>query len=208
MRPKRQSERRRQLAAAAREVLLAKGALGLRVKDIADRAGMASSSVLYYYPDIAVLLLEVARGAMERFAEHRAGAVRDLADAPAQLRRAIALGVPTGPEDEESRLLYELDALTGTSRSFELLSWAFYDRQVDLYAMILAGGEQRGELTLAARPQAIARGLVALEDGLGLQVVIGHPGLGYAEAERILLDHASALTGVDLAAPVAAMTAR
>lgn len=202
MRPKRQSERRGQLARAAREVLLSEGAVGVRVKDIAERASMAPSSVLYYYPDIGDLLLEVTRGAMDRYAAGRARAVRELPDAPAQLRYAIQLGVPTGPEDEESRLLYELDALTGTSRAFELLSSAFFDRQVDLYSMILATGTKRGELRLAAEVETIARGLVALEDGLGLQVVIGHPGVDAAAAERILLSYASAMTGVDLAAGV------
>ena len=206
MRPKRQGERRAQLARAAREVLLSEGAVGVTVKDIAERAGMAPSSVLYYYPDIAELLLEVTRGAMDRYAEERARAVRELPDAAAQLRHAISLGVPTGPDDEDSRLLYELDALTGTSRAFELLSTAFYDRQVDLYSMILAGGTKREELRLAADPETIARGLVALEDGLGLQVVIGHAGVGAEEAERILLSYASAMTGVELvsATPVVA----
>jgi hypothetical protein len=37
-----------------------------------------------------------------------------------------------------------------------------------------------------------------MEDGLGLQVVVGHPGLGSAEAELILLRHAGAATGTDL----------
>jgi hypothetical protein len=37
-----------------------------------------------------------------------------------------------------------------------------------------------------------------MEDGLGLQVVVGHPGLDSSEAERILLRHAGAATGVDL----------
>ena len=40
--------------------------------------------------------------------------------------------------------------------------------------------------------------MVAMEDGLGLQVVVGHPGLDSAEAERILLRHASAVTGAEL----------
>jgi hypothetical protein len=39
---------------------------------------------------------------------------------------------------------------------------------------------------------------VALEDGLGLQVVIQHPGIDSAEAERILLRYASMATTVDL----------
>jgi hypothetical protein len=40
-----------------------------------------------------------------------------------------------------------------------------------------------------------------MEDGLGLQVVIGHPGLDSAAAERVLLRHASAVTGAALAEP-------
>jgi hypothetical protein len=40
---------------------------------------------------------------------------------------------------------------------------------------------------------------VAMEDGLGLQVVVGHPGLDSAGAERILVRHASAITGSELA---------
>ena len=43
----------------------------------------------------------------------------------------------------------------------------------------------------------MARGLVALEDGLGLQVVLGHPALDAAEAERILVSHAGAMTATD-----------
>ena len=48
--------------------------------------------------------------------------MRAVEDGPAaQLRLAIHLGVPTGPDDEESRLLYELDAITGTSTAFAAL---------------------------------------------------------------------------------------
>ena len=49
-----------------------------------------------------------------------------------------------------------------------------------------------------ARAGTIARSIVGLEDGLGLQVVIGHPGLDSAEAERILLRYATMATGADL----------
>jgi AcrR family transcriptional regulator len=200
MRPKDQSRRRAELAAAARQVLLERGAVGLRVKDVAERAGLSPSSVLYYYPDLGDLLLEVARGATERYAERRAQAVREVQGAAPQLRLAVHLGVPTGPDDEESRVLYELDALTGASRAFELLSSAYFDRQVHLYESVLEAGASRGEIEPAAPAQTIARGFVAMEDGLGFQVVIGHPGIGPEEAERILLRYGSAMTGLDLAA--------
>ena len=103
--------------------------------------------------------------------------------------------MPTGPDDEESRLLYELDAFVGSSPAFRVLSSAFFDRQVALYEQVLESGAARGAFELAAPADSLARGIVAMEDGLGLQVVIGHPGLDNAAAERILLDHASAVTG-------------
>jgi AcrR family transcriptional regulator len=199
MRRKNQASRRAQLAEAGRQVLLERGAVGLRVKDIAERAGIAPSSVLYYYPRIDELMMEVSRDAIERYAERRAQQVRELDDPTAQLRLAIELGVPTGPDDEDSRLLYELDAFTGTSQAFAVMSSSFFDRQAMLYEYILESGAARGDFTLSGPASTLARGIVALEDGLGLQVVIGHPGLDSAEAERILLAYAEAATGTKLA---------
>ncbi len=68
-----------------------------------------------------------------------------------------------------------------------------------LYLSILETGSARGDFLLRGSAEAIARGLVALEDGLGLQVVIGHPGVGREQAERILLDYAGMAVGLDLA---------
>jgi AcrR family transcriptional regulator len=198
MRRKNQASRRRQLAEAGRRVLLDRGAVGLRVKDIAERAGIAPSSVLYYYPRIDELIMDVSREAMERYAERRFRRVRALEDPVRQLRLAIHLGVPTGPDDEDSRLLYELDAFTGSSRAFAAISSSFFDRQVLLYQHVLESGAGRGSFTLAADADTIARGLVALEDGLGLQVVIAHPGLDSAAAELVLLRYAAIATGVEL----------
>jgi len=143
-------------------------------------------------------MIEVSRDAMERYAERRSRNVRALDDPLAQLRLAIRLGVPTGPDDEESRLLYELDAFVGSSPAFRVLSSSFFDRQVVLYEQLLESGAAHGVFELAAPADSLARGLVAMEDGLGLQVVVGHPGLDSAEAERILLRHASAVTGANL----------
>jgi AcrR family transcriptional regulator len=198
MRRKDQALRREQLARAGRQVLLERGAVGVRVKDIAERAGLAPSSVLYYYPRIEDLLLEVSRDAIDRYAERRAREVRRLDEPVEQLRLAIHLGVPTGPDDDESRLLYELDALTGTSPAFAMMTTSFFDRQALLYEYVLESGARQGSFALAQPTGTIARGLVALEDGLGLQVVTGHPGIDSAEAERILLRYASMATGVQL----------
>jgi AcrR family transcriptional regulator len=199
MRRKDQALRRAQLADAGRQVLLERGAVGLRVKDIAERAGLAPSSVLYYYPQIEDLLMEVSRDAIDRYAERRSRQVKQLDDPARQLRLAIHLGVPTGPEDDESRLLYELDALTGSSPAFAMMSTSFFDRQALLYQYVLETGAAQGVFELAGDAEAIARGLVALEDGLGLQVVLQHPGIDSHAAEQILLSYASMATGMNVA---------
>jgi AcrR family transcriptional regulator len=198
MRRKDQTQRRQQLARAARQVLLERGALGLRVKDVAERAGLAPSSVLYYYPNLDELLIEVSRGAIERFTERRAAAVRRLDGARDQLRLAIHLGVPSGPDDVDSRLLYELDAFTGASPAFGILTASYFDRQAVLYESILDAGARNGDFELTADALAIARGLVAMEDGLGLQVVIAHPAIDRSVAEGILVRYAETAIGAAL----------
>jgi hypothetical protein len=80
------------------------------------------------------------------------------------------------------------------------MSTSFFDRQAMLYQYVLETGASRGTFALTQRADATARALVALEDGLGLQVVLGHPGIDRTEAERILLGYAQLATGVDLAA--------
>jgi hypothetical protein len=63
-----------------------------------------------------------------------------------------------------------------------------------LYERVLERGAESGAFDLTADPQSIARALVALQDGLGLQVVLGHPSLDSAEAKRTLLATAGAAT--------------
>jgi AcrR family transcriptional regulator len=198
MRRKDQAARRRQLTQAAREVLLERGAVGVRVKDVAERAGLAPSSVLYYYPSLDELLIEVSRGAIDRFAERRAAAVHRVEGHTEQLRLAIHLGVPSGPDDTESRLLYELDAFTGSSPAFGILTASYFDRQALLYESVLEAGARAGEFELSAAALTIARGLVALEDGIGLQVVIGHPAISSPAAEAVLLRYGEMATGARL----------
>jgi AcrR family transcriptional regulator len=198
VRRKNQEQRREQIAAAARAVLLERGAAGIRVRDVAEQAGISASSLLYYYPQFDHLLFEVARDAIDRYAEDRSEAVRGVRSPSERIRLAIRLGVPTGPDDEESRILYELDALTGTSPAFAVLTASFFDRQVAMYESILELGKGDRSFDLTADPLAIARSIVALEDGLGLQVVLGHPAIDSAEAERLLLSFAETAVGARL----------
>lgn len=194
-RRKDQAARRGQLRQAARRAIAARGIDGLRVKDVAEAAGLSSQSVLYYYPELDSLVEEAIRHTLERFAERRAV---DAGDNPAAaLVATVAAGLPSGEDDDDLRLLYEA---AGYFRDNPVLGEqirALTARQVELYERLLEAGAASGAFTLADSSHAIARNLVALEDAYGLYMIGGAPIAG--EALRQILSFASMATGTRLA---------
>ena len=116
------------------------------------------------------------------------------------MRLAIHLGVPTGPDDDDSRLLYELDAFIGSSPAFRVLSSSFFDRQVLLYQHLLSPAQRRASSGSGPTLTRWRAGSWRWRMASASRSVVGHPGLDSAEAERILLRHASAVTGTELEA--------
>jgi AcrR family transcriptional regulator len=190
-RRKDQAARRRQLLQAARRAIAARGIDGLRVKDVAAEAGLSSQSVLYYYPELDELVAEAIRHTLERFAERRAAALPD--DPRAALAATIAAGLPSGPDDEDLRVLYEAAGYFRDNPQLGDAVRALTARQVELYERLLEAGAARGAFRLADDPHAIARNLVALEDAYGLYIIGGAPMA--EEALRLILSFARMATG-------------
>jgi AcrR family transcriptional regulator len=199
-RPKNQTARRRQLTQAAGRAIIERGAGAVRLKDIADQAGVTPGAVLYYYPDVDQLLVEVHRDAGERFCDARTAALDQITDPRLRMLAAVRSGLPTGPEDETVRTLYEMDALVGKSTLYAALSVSFFERQVALYQVILEAGVAQGLFTLSDDSATIARNIVALEDAYGLHVLAGNPTIDLAEAERLIVAYARLATGCQLSA--------
>jgi AcrR family transcriptional regulator len=101
-----QGERRRQLVAAAERAVLKHGSGGMRLRDVADEAGLTSGAVLYYYKELDDLLLETINRAIERFGRLREEAVDRIDDPRAKLIACLRGGLPSGPDDALVRLLY------------------------------------------------------------------------------------------------------
>jgi AcrR family transcriptional regulator len=196
-RPKNQAARRRQLTEAAGRAIIARGAGAVRLKDIADQAGLTPGAVLYYYPNVDQLLVEVHRDAGERFCDARIAALDRITDPRLRIIAAVRSGLPTGPDDENVRTLYEMDALVGKSALYAALSASFFERQVALYQVILEGGAARGLFTLSDDSATIARNIVALEDAYGLHVLASNPAIDLDEAERLIIAYIRVATGCD-----------
>ena len=177
---------------------MARGATAVRLKDVAEEAGLTPGAVLYYYPNLDDLLVEVHHTAGERFCRERAEAVEREVDPRRRMRVAIRRGLPTGPEDVTVRTLYEMDALVGKSTLYTALSTSFFERQVAMYQVILEAGVAQGYFALSDDTVTIGRNIVALEDAYGLHVLAGNPFIDVTEAERLIVAYARSATGCDL----------
>jgi AcrR family transcriptional regulator len=180
---------------AADRAIADRGLSHVRIKDIADQAGMSSGSVLYYYPELNDLLVEVHHETVDRYYQQRVEAIHGDASPSDQLASALAAGVPHDPDDLTARLLYEMHALCEASPAHADLMTSLFDREVALYLSILEAGAGTGEFTLSTSPNQVARTLVALEDGLGLHVVSRNRSMSPTDASEVLRRCAVELTG-------------
>ncbi len=199
-RPKRQGERRQQLARATQRVIAQHGLSGVKLSLIASEAGLTSGAILYYYPDIDELVLEAISLSMHRFYEDRAGMLEELEDDPAlRLVRMIETGLPVNGQDVEVRLFCQMGGAAGSNPLAATLLTSLYDRQVSLYQVVLEQGRARGIFAAHGSTLAIARNVVALEDAYGYRIVAGHGAIDSDAAIELVLEYARTVTGHELA---------
>jgi len=197
-RPNRQKERRAELVTAAREAIIERGIAGLKLKEIAERAGMNASSVFYYYPGIDDLLADVLHDAVERFCIDRAAEVAHITDPARRLAAMIRTGLPSKRDDELCYLLYDLGSIARREAAQAARYVTLFERQVSIYVGILEAGAGQGIFKLAGDATGIARNLVVMEDGYGLHTTMAIATFDIATAEKLIRQYASLATGCDI----------
>jgi len=203
-RPRNQAQRRRELIAATESALAQRGLNAVRLRDVADAAGMTPGAILYYYDGLDDLFFAVYERGVDRFCRAREEAIARLADPLEQLATAIHLGIPPSADDADIRLLYEFEAVAFRDSACSALMHGYVERQVLMYSSILEHGGRTGAFRLVSDTRTIGRNIVGLEDAHGVYVLTGHR--EPAEAERLVLDYAAAATGAELSALLQART--
>ena len=196
-RQKDQGARRSQLAEAAQRALLARGLEGLRLRDVAEEAGVTPAAVLYYYGDLDELMNETYQQGIERFCGMREQAAERLPDARDRLRSVIDAGVATGPDDTIPRLLFEYCPRSLRDPRVAALDSTLTERQIAVYYGVLVLGQAQGHFVLTDPPRALASNFLALEDGYQMDVLAGRR--PRAEVVALLHGYARAVTGCVLA---------
>jgi AcrR family transcriptional regulator len=193
-------QRRENLIDAARRAVITHGA-DVRLKDVAEEAGLTSGAILYHFPDVQTLLVEANRAGMERFHGERLRAIEGLAAPDEKLVMTIGLGLPRDSDDEAVKLMCELGGAAGRYPVYAAMLTSLYDRQVAMYQIILESGAATGIFTLAHPSETIARNIVALEDAYGYRMVARHQAIDHDVATALILEYARLATSHPLDTP-------
>jgi AcrR family transcriptional regulator len=193
-------QRREKLLKAAQRAVVMHGA-DVRLKDIAEMAGLTSGAILYHFPDVQSLLLEANRAVMERFYENRLERIGELSSPGERLVVTIASGLPVDSDDEDVKLLCALGGAASRYPVYAAMLTSLFDRQVAMYQVILESGSASGVFTLNGSSQTIGRNIVALEDAYGYRIAARHPTIDRARATELILDYARLATSHPLDTP-------
>ncbi|HET7902151.1 MAG TPA: TetR/AcrR family transcriptional regulator [Candidatus Nanopelagicales bacterium] len=197
-RPKNQDERRRQLVSAASVAVGERGLSGLRLKDIADHAGLSIGSVLYYYPDLDALLVEVHEEAVRQFYWARVNATEAEPDPLRRLVVAVEHGIPGDVGDPSVRVIYELHLAAARDERHAAHLSRLWELEVSLYVDLLEQGAAAGVLSLRSGARQVAETVVALEDSFDLHLLARNGGIDRDLAVHRVLDYLSLATSADL----------
>jgi AcrR family transcriptional regulator len=194
-RKKDQEARRLALGEAVRRAVLTRGLEGVRLRDIAEEAGVTPAAVLYY-GDVDALTYDTYQQAIERFSLDRERVAEQFPDARDRLRASIDHGVASGPDDELVRLLFEFWPRSLRDPKAAVLDASLQERQIAVYSAIFVLGTAQGHFTLTDPPRLLAGNIVAMEDGYQMEILSGRRTRD--EVKACLLSYARAVTGCDI----------
>ena len=180
----------------ARRVIAQRGADATRFRDVAAETGSAVSTLQYSFGSREDLII----AALEDAAEADFDRVRRAAEAasgPVEQLRALVRESVVADSEEKAReaWLVWVEYWRAAARDGELRSGsaAIYAQWRTLVGGILSDGRAAGDFRSDLDTDLAATQVLALLDGVGVPVVLEHPGMTSARAAAAVLD---ALAGV------------
>lgn len=152
-----------------------RGVPDTRMADIAERAGMSSGHVFYYFDSKAHILMETLRYNEDRFHESIQSRLAELSEPRERLRRVIELSAPEGPGDPHWVLWLEVWAQSPRDTEISQNTGLQDNRFLETIAQIIREGQAEGAFDAGVDPREFSVRLSALIDGLAIQVVSGAP---------------------------------
>lgn len=187
-RPNVEERRRTEVLTAACELIAARGYAAVRIADVAERAGISTGTVHYYFADKRTMLEAALTFAVEASIARRGPQLAGLEDPEEQLRRLVELYLPVGPEALTWRVYVQFWGEALTKADLRADNALLYGRWRDFVAGIVRAGQAAGRLA-PGDPDDLAAGLVALLDGLAIQAILDPEAMPIERMRRLLREH-------------------
>lgn len=169
------ADQRARVLDAAIQSIAEQGPERVTVRNIASRAGISPSHVLYYFGSRDQILVETLRWSEEELAERRRTELARFRAPARALRRFVELYLPDGPQDLRWNLWHQVIARPPTSTATAELIGALEQGWVDDLAELVAEGQRQGAFK-PVDPQPFALRARLLMDGVAGDIALGLAG--------------------------------
>jgi AcrR family transcriptional regulator len=195
-RPKRRLDavRRPQILATAVELVREKGLWSVRISDVAKRAGMSPTSVVYYFGSKDELFAEAISGADDTFYEPVFEELAKLNSAREQIAWLIVRS-----STSDWLLWIDLWVYARHHPDTAVAQRRFHRRWRQTIEEVVRRGVKAGEWKVKD-PFGVAQRLAAITDGLAVQMVLGDPDHTRERYVEMTLTAAALELGCDLRA--------
>ena len=179
-------ERREAFAMAALRVIMRSGVGGLTVREVAEEAGFTTGALTHYFTSKDQVLIEASecsarlvRPRMERAAKE--------ADALLALRKVVGESLPISPKTRGYwRIWVGFWERASYNADVARVLRDRYDEWRNRLAVIIRRAQAEGRVPAAVNAEAAAQEIVALVDGVGVQVLLGRGRMSVARQWEIV----------------------
>jgi AcrR family transcriptional regulator len=192
-RRERGKDRQELIVRAAAQMIAERGLAQVRVADVAERAGISTGHVTYYFPTKSALLMAAIRDSEEQLIAEVERSVLRVRDPWRRLDRLVELSASSGPGDQGWVLWFQVWHEASLDPELAVVQDVLDRRWREVLADVLRYGAER-EAFEVVDAEATARVLSAIVDGLSIQATLGAPGVAagdvlalFREAARTLL---------------------
>jgi AcrR family transcriptional regulator len=172
-RPSVEEQRRKEILEAACAAIAERGFAAVRISDIAARAGTSTGTVHYYFASKEDVLHQALRYAFEQSLDRQMTELGKLRSPRRRLVRLIELNLPEDPEVRQEWIVWMEFWIEALHRpDLRPVNEELYGHWRRLVAAIIEQGQQDGSLDASVHAEDLANRLVALIDGLAIQVLL------------------------------------
>jgi len=184
-----EEQRREEVLEATWELITEVGYGRVRVADIAERVGMSTGTIHYYFETKEDVLDAAFRFAVADSRWRSERAVADLNDPWERLEAVIETHLPTRKGRTEWMIWLQLWGEASVRPRLRSLNASAYGRWIDLVEAIVRDGQERGVFR-SVDPRDFVVRLLTMMDGLVIQVLMGSEEVTVGRLRDLLLGFA------------------